>query len=61
MIYVYRCTCGIVLEKSGQKIDSPLPKCNICEKEMVKVPAVSSFILKGSGWYKDGYQKKDIR
>jgi putative FmdB family regulatory protein len=56
-IYEYRCkTCGkkteILFLKSKQ---SRNPTC--CNKPMCKTIGRTTFILKGSGWYKDGYSK----
>lgn len=35
-----------------------VPTCPHCgSKEAKKLPAKSDFILKGRGWYKDGYNK----
>ena len=31
--------------------------CPVCENEAIKVISLSSFHLKGGGWYKDGYTK----
>ena len=66
-IYEYRCQkCGFKFEIK-QKVDENPPSCDnvvvsgsverkcggICEKLISK----SSFVLKGGGWYKDGYVK----
>lgn len=52
-IYVYKCAkCGGTL-KVLQKMDAPPPKC--CGKPAGKVMAPSNFVLKGKGWFRDGY------
>lgn len=33
-------------------------KCGKCGKKMKRLPTQTSFILKGSGWAKDGYARK---
>ena len=56
-IYVYKCAkCGGTL-KVLQKMDAPPPKC--CGKPAGKVMAPSNFVLKGKGWFRDGYQDQD--
>lgn len=66
--YVYECpTCKDRVELV-QKFDEKAPTCEKCEHhpvgcpdgcsngpDMVKVIVPSTFILKGSGWAKDGY------
>ena len=61
-IYEYLCPrCKKVIEVI-QKINDPSPLCS-CEKnnliEMSKQISLGSFILKGQGWFRDGYSKKD--
>jgi len=55
-IYEYRCKeCSHRFEKL-MKYKDPIPKCPKCEaSQPVKLISVGSFVLKGSGWYKDGY------
>lgn len=38
------------------KRSETIPSC--CGQEMSKLMSPSSFILKGEGWFKDGYQKR---
>ena len=58
-IYEYRCdACGHTWEHFAQRVSSPTPGCPSCKAESDKVNklvSVSSFSLKGDGWYKDGY------
>jgi len=55
-IYEYECACGNKEEKFFHisEIQDKL-KCKKCGSEMKKVVSMTSFTLKGSGWYKDGY------
>lgn len=61
-IYVYRCgECGEDTEllasvRAFKKEGAP--PCSACGSDRMKrVPAASTFILKGSGWSGDGYSK----
>jgi putative FmdB family regulatory protein len=58
-IYEYRCPgCGTEFEKMQRISDAP-PDCPQCgHTEVVKKVSASSFVLKGSGWYKDHYGLK---
>ena len=60
-IYNYEC------KKCGNKKEilwTSIPKkdiivlCNKCNKNMIKTISNTTFVLKGGGWYSDGYQKK---
>ena len=62
--YEYRCpVCNFELEVK-QKVSDPDPLCRHClsgnphnENKMVKQISLSSFSLKGSGWYKTDYKR----
>ena len=58
-IYEYKCDlCNGLWEEIQNFSDDPLTVCKSCEKEGGVHKLVSgkmSFILKGGGWYKDGY------
>ena len=54
-LYEFECPDGHVSEELQKPDDAP-PKCE-CGKETKKRISLSNFELKGSGWYKDGYQK----
>ena len=55
-IYEYECTaCDKVFELQQRMSDEPLKCCPECEGEVRKLVSVSSFQLKGSGWFTDGY------
>lgn len=52
-IYEYECeACGHTFEKIQKFSDEPLEKCPKCKKnKLKKLVSVSSFHLKGPGWY----------
>ena len=69
-IYEYECQkCGHRFEKIV-KVDDPAPACTFaletnhpnllerCDGETKKLISLNNFHLKGGGWYKDGYEKK---
>lgn len=60
-IYPYKCSkCGYEFEAFQNINDDVITKCLRCKKpHSVKrlIPSTGGFILKGSGWYKDGYSK----
>ena len=67
--YEYQCECGKVFEYEQRISDAPLKICPFCSDEKdcpqcgrkdvpCKVERLingGNFILKGGGWYKDGY------
>jgi putative FmdB family regulatory protein len=57
-IYVYRCENGHEVERYSKEY-RPRIICPTCGKPADKIPATTNFILKGGGWYKDGYSKKN--
>ena len=60
-IYEFRCTeCDEISEEMlSFKDKTKTIKCPICKNRSEKIMSLGSFHLKGSGWYKDGYGKKD--
>lgn len=53
-VYTFKCpVCGKEVEEKT-KIDEQYT-CTECQEICIKIPQKSSFVLKGSGWYKDGY------
>lgn len=59
-VYEYECLFCKENEKEilleiKQKVSDPPPVCKECKNTMTKRIVGSSFQLKGSGWYKDGY------
>ena len=67
--YRYRCLeCKESFEMYQKMADAPVGECYltvsgkigspdavICKGEVVRVPVMTGFSLKGKGWYKDGY------
>ena len=55
-VYEYECpACKKVFEVHQGINDSPLTSCSVCGGEVKKIVSMSSFHLKGGGWYSDGY------
>jgi len=55
-VYEYECKgCEKVFEVQQRMADSPLTQCPECSGEVTKLMSMSSFQLKGGGWYADGY------
>lgn len=59
-IYEYRCPdCGHKFDVIQKMSDDPVRVCPSCSAENVKkLISTTSFVLKGSGWYKDHYGLK---
>jgi putative FmdB family regulatory protein len=57
--YNYRCdACQAEFEKEQRISEAPVKKCVKCGKNKARRMIVSgNFILKGGGWYSDGYGK----
>ena len=60
-IYEFRCIeCDEVSEKIlSFKDKTKTIKCPICNNKSERIMSLGSFHLKGSGWYKDGYGKRN--
>lgn len=55
-IYEYRCRSCLHEFEHFQKItDEPIKQCPKCKGKVDRLVSSTSFTLKGSGWYKDGY------
>ena len=55
-VYEYECDeCVKVFEVQQRMSDSPLTDCPECGAPVKKLMSMSSFQLKGGGWYSDGY------
>ncbi|TAL22568.1 MAG: zinc ribbon domain-containing protein [Nitrospirae bacterium] len=55
-IYEYEClSCGEVHEKIQKFADEPLTLCPKCGGKLKKLISNTSFVLKGTGWYKTDY------
>lgn len=57
-IYEYHCqSCGTTFEVEQRITDPPLTIHNGCGGEVKRLISSTSFILKGSGWYKTDYAR----
>jgi len=56
-IYEYQCDkCGHEFEREQRMADPPVKTCPECKaRRVTKLISRSSFVLKGGGWYADGY------
>lgn len=55
-VYEYECkTCEKVFEVQQKIADEPMKECPECHAPVTKLMSMSSFQLKGGGWYADGY------
>ncbi len=55
-VYEYECDeCVKVYEVQQRMSDAPLADCPECGAPVKKLMSMSSFQLKGGGWYSDGY------
>ncbi len=55
-IYEYECTDkGHRFEMLQKMSDDPVQTCPECGGKVRKLISAAGFMLKGSGWYKDGY------
>lgn len=55
--YNYECdACGHGFEREQRISENPVKKCPKCGKNKARrMISAGNFILKGSGWYSDGY------
>ena len=58
-IYEYKCNkCGKQFEAFQGITDPELKSCKFCKGRVQKMMSLSSFSLKGSGWYATDYKGK---
>jgi putative FmdB family regulatory protein len=58
-IYEYKCQkCGNQFEVFQGISDPEVKSCNVCKGKVQKLVSLSSFSLKGSGWYVTDYKGK---
>lgn len=61
-IYEYQCTdCGRSVEVMQKITDEPLQQCPSCKGKLRRLISLSSFQLKGTGWYATDYKDKGKR
>ena len=53
--YDYECTKGHQFEVEQRITEDPLTRCTICRSKVIRLISATTFILKGGGWYSDGY------
>jgi putative FmdB family regulatory protein len=53
--YEYQCSKGHLFEAEQSIHDPALKRCRVCRAKATRLISASSFILKGGGWYSDGY------
>jgi putative FmdB family regulatory protein len=59
-IYEYECSkCGKTSEVMQRFSDPPLTECERCNGKLRKLISMSTFHLKGSGWYTTDYAGKN--
>lgn len=59
-IYEYECSkCGKTTEAMQRFSDPPLTQCEECHGQLRKLISMSTFHLKGSGWYTTDYAGKN--
>lgn len=59
-IYEYECQkCGKTAEAMQRFSDPPLTECGHCKGKLNKLISMSTFHLKGSGWYTTDYAGKN--
>ena len=59
-IYAYKCKrCDEEFEEIQKISEAPLKKHEDCGGKLEKLLSLSSFQLKGEGWYRDGYSKRE--
>lgn len=56
--YEYECTNGHHFEVEQSIKDPALKRCKLCRAKAQRLISASHFILKGGGWYADGYGNK---
>lgn len=56
--YEYECTKGHQFEVEQRITESPLERCQVCRAKVRRLISASTFILKGGGWYSDGYSSE---
>jgi putative FmdB family regulatory protein len=55
-VYEYECqSCNEEIEVWQNLSEDPLSTCPSCGGELKKIISMSSFQLKGGGWFADGY------
>src|SRR5262245_26940578 len=53
--YEYGCSNGHTFEVEQRITEEPLKCCKVCKAKVQRLLSAPRFILKGGGWYSDGY------
>ena len=53
--YEYECSNGHQFEVVQRITEDPLERCQLCRAKVRRLISPAAFILKGGGWYADGY------
>jgi putative FmdB family regulatory protein len=53
--YEYECDNGHTFDVQQRMTDPPLERCTVCSSQVRRLISAAPFILKGGGWYSDGY------
>lgn len=53
--YEYECSKGHHFEVVQRITEDPLTRCKLCRSKATRLISATTFILKGGGWYADGY------
>ena len=53
--YEYECSKGHHFEVEQRITEDPLKRCRVCRSKVRRLISPAPFILKGGGWYSDGY------
>jgi putative FmdB family regulatory protein len=56
--YEYACSNGHQFEVEQRITEDPLKTCTQCKAKVQRLLSAPRFILKGGGWYSDGYASK---
>jgi putative FmdB family regulatory protein len=58
-VYEYECSdCGCKMEAMQKIKDEPLKTCPSCKGKLRRLVSLTSFHLKGNGWYATDYKDK---
>ena len=57
--YEYECNKGHQFEVVQRISEEPLRTCKVCRSRARRLISATNFILKGSGWYSDGYSSSN--
>ena len=59
--YEYECNKGHHFEVTQRITEPPLERCQVCRSKARRLISSGNFILKGGGWYSDGYSSSGAK